>query len=153
LTRWVPAASAGATLFFVLLATTLVVAMLVVRARTPDLVLEVTSITPRELAADRSEEARIGFFVREDDPRAEITIVDSDHRVVRTLAAGAALPAMREVVYRWDGHDDRGHPVREGSYRFRVHLPNRGRDMVWPRRIVVQRQRGERDRTAQEPGR
>jgi hypothetical protein len=70
---------------------------------------------------------------------------------VRTLAAPVVLPAKREIVYRWDGRDDRGRPVRQGSYRFRVQLRDRGRDMVWPRRIVVQRHRGDADRAAQGP--
>jgi hypothetical protein len=139
-----PAASTGAALFFALLAATLVVATLVVRARTPDLVLEVTSIAPRELTVDGTQ---IAFFVRESDSRAEISIVDADERVVRTLAAPVALPADREVVQRWDGRDDAGRPAAKGRYRLRVRLPERDRNMIWPRRITVEPTPGDRDRT------
>jgi hypothetical protein len=142
-----PAASPGAALFFALLAATLVVGALVVRARTPDLVLEVTSIAPRELTVDGT---RIAFFVRESDPRAEVSIVDADERVVRTLAGAVPLPADREVVHRWDGRDDAGRPVARGRYRFRVRLPERDRDMIWPRRIWVERSPDDRRRRAGE---
>lgn len=150
MTRWAPAASSGAVLFFALLAATLVIATLVVRARTPDLVLEVTSISPRYLMLDGFAETRIAFFVREGDPGAEVTIVDGDKKVARTLAASVSLAPHLEVRYRWDGRDDAGRPVRQGRYRLRVLLPDRGRDMVWPRRITVEREDGERDRVSGE---
>jgi hypothetical protein len=138
------AASPGALLFFGLLAVILVVATLVVRARTPDLVLEVTSISPRHLVLDGVAETRIRFFVREGDRTAKVGIVDGERRVVRTLAAPVALEPDREVVYRWDARDDAGRPVLDGHYRLRVRLPDRDRDMVWPRRITVERTGGDR---------
>lgn len=137
MTRWAPEASFGAVLFFALLAVTLVVATLVVRARSPDLVLEVTSIAPRHLTVGEADETRIEFFVRQGDPRAEVAIVDADERVVRTLAAPVALEPDREVAYSWDGRDDAGRPAKQGRYRLRVLLPDRGRDMIWPRRIIL----------------
>lgn len=150
MTRWVPAASPGAALFFALLAATLVVATLVVRARTPDLVLEVTALAPRELTLDGAAAMRIDLFVREADPRAEVAIIDGDGRVVRTLAAPVALEADREVSYLWDVRDDAGRPVGPGRYRLRVRLPERGREMIWPRRVILQEPEDDRDRT---PGR
>ena len=143
-----PAISPGAIVFFALLAVTLAVAVLVIRARTPDLVLEVESITPRELVIDGfgtdPSEVEIGFFVREPDPRAEVAIVDPHDEVVRTLAAAVPLEAERPVTYRWDGRSDGGALVRPGRYRLRVTLPERGREMAWPRRIVVSRTDGGR---------
>ena len=77
----------GAALFFCLLAATLVVTVLVVRARTPDLVLEVTEGLPTSLAPleQGAREREITFFVRESDPAARIAIVDDRERQVRTL--------------------------------------------------------------------
>ena len=100
----------GAALFLCLLAATLVAAVLVVRARTPDLVLEVTE-PPR----DRSAQLRVGdpdagdvtltFFVREADPHGLVGIVDSREDIVRTLDSDVALAEREPVTYVWDGRD------------------------------------------------
>ena len=74
---------AGAALFLALLVLAAALAVLVVRSRSPDLVLEVCAPNPdRELtfsprATDGPREARLDFFVRESDPRAHVSIVDS----------------------------------------------------------------------------
>jgi len=136
-----PAISPGAVVFFALLAATLAVAVVIVRARTPDLVLEVESISPRELVVDGFDtdpaEVEISFFVRESDPRAEVEIVAPDGQVVRTLAAATPLEAEEVVTYRWDARSDGGSLVRPERYRLQVTLPESGREMAWPRRIVV----------------
>ena len=134
--------SAGAALFFVLLTATLVTAVLVVRARTPDLVLEVTSSTlPCSIDRDRLGPApgpRMTFFVRESDEDATVGIVDSAEDLVRTLESGVALEADEEVTYEWDGRDDAGNRVRAGRYRLYVALPGEDREMIWPRRVSVE---------------
>ena len=123
--RRVPLATA---LFFALLAASLVTAVLVVRARTPDLVLEVTGWTPcsRELspALDGARgRVRVTFFVREADDAARITIVDSHERTVRTLASKLALAPEEEVSFTWDGRTDAGATAAPGLYRLGVELP------------------------------
>lgn len=125
----------GAALFFCLLAVTLLVGALVVRARTPDLELEVTYLT-REVEAG-GDPARVTFFVRDDEPRATVEIADEDGETVRTLDPSAALVDDREVTYRWDGRGDSGAPVPRESYFLRVELPSHDREMVWPKRIEV----------------
>jgi hypothetical protein len=125
--------SAGAVLFFALLATALVAAVLVVRARTPDLVLEVTS--QPSLIAD--ENARIEFFVRESDDHARVAIVDRNEDVVRTLDPDVELTEDEEVAYEWDGSTDAGGDARPGRYRLLVELPSEDREMVWPRRMTL----------------
>jgi hypothetical protein len=125
--------SLGAALFFALLAATVVSAVLVVRARTPDLVLEVTR-QPEQLTGD---DARISFFVREGDEHARVAIVDSSEDVVRTLDADVALEAEEEVTYEWDRTTDQGGPAALGRYRLLVALPAQDREMVWPRRITL----------------
>ncbi len=88
--------SPGAALLLCLLAATLVTAVLVVRARTPDLVLEVTEPTiadPAEFdpAGPPPNEVPITFFVRESDGDATVGIVDSHEDLVRTLDGDVAL--------------------------------------------------------------
>jgi hypothetical protein len=125
----------GAALFFALLTVSLIVAVLAVRARSPDLVLEVTHGLPVEIG--RGEEAEFEFFVREDEPEARIAIVDSEEDVVRTLDQRVALERGEEIAYGWDGEDDEGEPVAPGRYRLLVEVPASDRTMIWPKRITV----------------
>lgn len=131
----------GTILFYTLLAVALAVTVVVVRARTPDLVLEVVQLAPRELRLDDEGDrpVRISFFVREDEPAADVAIVNWTGRVVRTLDEAVPLAAGEPVSYTWGGRGDGGRRVIAGSYRLRVDLPRSGRQMVWPRRISVQR--------------
>ena len=134
-----PALAPGTVLFFALLAAALTVAVLVVRSRSPDLVLEVREITPRELTLDDGETTSISLFVREGDSRAEVAIIDRNGDPVRVLAGPVALDPDRLVTFLWDGRTDVGRRARSGRYRVRVELPERGREMVWPQRIIVTR--------------
>jgi hypothetical protein len=130
----------GAAVFFALLALTLAAALLVVRARTPDLMLEETGALPTTFdpgAPGPPKAVRIGFFVRESDPAAVVEIVDSSENVVRTLDAGVALEAEEAVSYRWDGRRDDGALVPLGRYRLAVELPASDREMIWPQRITI----------------
>ena len=123
----------SAALFFVLLAAVVVAGVLVVRARTPDLVLEVTH-QPATLAG---ADARITFFVREADGHARVAIVDSHEDVVRTLDDNVALVPEDEVTYVWDRSTDAGGVAPPGRYRLEVELPSEDRVMIWPRRITL----------------
>jgi hypothetical protein len=130
--------SLGAALFLCALAATLVTAVLVVRARTPDLVLEVTE-PPADDPAEFTppDEVPITFFVREDDGHALVGIVDRHEDLIRTLDADVALAREREVTYTWDGRTDDGGVAEAGRYRLLVELPSEDREMIWPRRITV----------------
>ena len=123
----------GTVLFWILLAATVIAAVLVVRARTPDLVLEVTH-QPATLSGD---DARISFFVREADGHAKVAIVDSREDVVRTLDGDVSLTAGDEVSYVWDRSTDAGGDAPPGRYRLLVALPSEDREMIWPRRITL----------------
>ena len=134
--------SLGAVLFLCALAVTLVTAVLVVRARTPDLVLEVTEPPADDQVAFDPQgpppnEVTITFFVREDDGHARIGIVDSHEDLVRTLDADVELARHRRVTYVWDGRDDEGEVVPPARYRLLVELPSEDREMIWPRRFTV----------------
>jgi hypothetical protein len=134
--------SLGAALFFCALAATLLTAVLVVRARTPDLVLEVRK-PPADNPAEFTpggpppDEVPITFFVREDDGHALVGIVDSHEDLVRTLDSDVALAKHRRVTYAWDGRTDSGEIAKPGRYRLLVELPSEDREMIWPRRITV----------------
>lgn len=136
--------SLGAALFFALLTVTLLTSVLVVRARTPDLVLEVLRPSVNERvsfdpsgAGGLPRSVAIEFFVRESDPDARVGIVDHHENLVRTLAADVALTADRPVVYRWDGRADEGPVAPPGRYRLLVELPESDREMVFPRRFTL----------------
>jgi hypothetical protein len=133
----------SAALFFCVLAATLVTAILVVRARTPDLVLEVTSpasnanVVFSPIGGPPPHEVELTFFVREADPHAFVAVVDSHEGVVRTLDSDVALAEHDPVTYIWDGRNDDGDFAPPGRYRLRVDLPSADREMIWPRRFTV----------------
>jgi hypothetical protein len=133
-----------AALFFALLAAVVVTGVLVVRARTPDLVLEM--IQPKKLRFGEvtltGADVRITFFVREADTRARVAIVDSREDVVRTLDDEADLAVDEKVTYVWDRSTDAGGEAPPGRYRLQVELPSEDRVMIWPRRIALVPQSG-----------
>ena len=133
---------AGAALFVALFTLSCILAVAVVRSRTPDLMLEVCAPNPDQAlvfsprAIDGPTEARLDFFVRTSDPAARIAIVNAREDVIRTLDDSVALADGERVTYEWDGRDDDGEFVADGRYRLRVDLPDSDREMIWPRRLV-----------------
>jgi hypothetical protein len=123
----------------VLLVAAVVVAGVVVHARTPDLELEVIHLT-REFSPDgdgRCDKARIRFLVRDSDPDATVQIVGPRRQRVRTLYRGP-LTANEPVTLTWNGRTAGGHLENPGDlYRLRVVLPGQGRDMVFPQQIEL----------------
>jgi hypothetical protein len=137
----VPIRSLGTRLFAAILVASLIATALVVRARTPDLMLEVPKRT-KHFNPDgdgRGDYARITYFVRESDPSATVQIVGENLRVARTFLSGEPLRADRRYTLTWDGRRDSGGPAPRGRYRLRVILPSVDRDMVFPRRIELRR--------------
>ena len=148
----VPAANQsrlGAAGLIAILVATLVLGLIVYRARTPDLALEVTSF-PREFAERSAVE--IAFFVRFDSEDATVEMVGRDQVVARTLAADLALEAEQGVTCAWDGLDDGGDPVEPGRYRLRVAIPEEDREMVFPTRLSVRVGDLTGEREGPEPG-
>jgi hypothetical protein len=80
-------------------------------------------------------QAQVVFELRERD-RITVAIVDSDERVVRTLVEGTAAPAG-DVEATWDGRDDAGRVVREGSYSPRIRLERQRRTITLRNPILV----------------
>jgi len=129
-----PVSRLGAAGLVALLVASVALALLVYRARTPDLALEVTNF-PSEFR-DRPA-AEIGFFVRFDSDEATVEIVGRDQVVARTLAASIALEDEVPVTCLWDGRNDAGDKVEPGRYRLRVTIPEEDRVMVYPKRLDV----------------
>ncbi|MCZ7589098.1 MAG: hypothetical protein M5U27_09665 [Gaiella sp.] len=79
--------------------------------------------------------AEIRFRLRQPD-RVSVAIVDSGGDIVRELARDQPQ-GRRFVAYVWDGRDDAGRVVAEGTYKPRVHLARQRRTIVMPNRIRV----------------
>ena len=129
----------GPVLFVALLVASVVVAAAVLHARSPDLALQVTRFTkeinPRGQGKDRV--AHIRFFVRESDADGRVEIVGPNLTLIRVLAR-RPLVADQPVSFIWNGRTATGALADpEDRYRLRVVLPNRDRDMVYPRRISL----------------
>jgi hypothetical protein len=124
-----------------LLVAAVVVAGVVVHARTPKLELEVLS-PPRQFKLSPNgnghhDKARIRFFVRDSDPDATVQIVGPDRQRVRTLYRGR-LTAYERVTFSWNGRTATGRLANpRHRYRLRVVLPSQDRDMVYPQQIEI----------------
>jgi hypothetical protein len=130
----------GAALFGLLLVATVIVAGVVVHARTPKLELEVQHLTgkfsPNGHTTNR-QTAKIEFFVRDSDPHATVQIVGPQRQRIRTLYRGP-LVAGKDVTYHWNGRTNGGKLASFGErYRLRVVLPDQDRDMVYPQEIQL----------------
>jgi hypothetical protein len=79
--------------------------------------------------------ALVSFRLRRADD-VDLAIVDGDGSVVRTLFTGRRFP-VGTVATSWDGRDDAGRIVPEGSYRPRVHLERERRTIELPNPIRV----------------
>lgn len=68
------------------------------------------------------EHQSFGFELASAADVVEVTIRDADGKVVRTIEAGAHEAGRHEVG--WDGLDQHGNPVADGSYTFSVSAKN-----------------------------
>ena len=117
----------------------MVVAGVVVHARTPKLELEVQQLTPRfsPSGATNHRTATVELFVRDSDAHAVVQIVGPQRQRIRTLHRGR-LVAYRDVTYHWNGRTDSGKLASpDEKYRLRVVLPDSDRDMVYPQEIKL----------------
>jgi FlgD Ig-like domain len=81
------------------------------------------------------ETARIRFDLRERE-RMDVTVVDRDGHEVRVLAANLRRPKGR-VELTWDGRDDAGRVVPNGTYKVHVRLKDERRTIAFPEGIRV----------------
>jgi hypothetical protein len=81
------------------------------------------------------QRAEIVFALREAD-RVTVSVVDEEGNLVRTLVDDAAAGAG-DLRTAWDGRDDAGEVVPEGSYSPRVRLERQRRTITLPNPIRV----------------
>lgn len=116
----------------------MIVAGVVVRARTPKLELEVLHLPKNPFTPNGDgvrDSARISFYVRDSDPHARVQIVGPNRKVIRTLYRGP-LVAYAHRTLRWNGRTSHGRLANpHDAYRLRVVLPEQDRDMVYPTQI------------------
>ena len=79
-----------------------------------------------------TDTALIGFRLREPG-RVVVVVLDADRKIVRTLADRRAEAG--DLRLRWDGRDDAGSLMPEGTYLPRVRLPDEQRTIVLPNPI------------------
>jgi hypothetical protein len=126
---------------------TLLVLVLLAATATAFVVTEDLKLEPDPLALPRvdatfspvcrcdQQTARIAFRLRRSDVLT-LTIADENGRVVRTLLNEAQFrPGNHQ--FGWDGRDETGKIVPEGSYRPRVELQKLGRVIEFSKQIAV----------------
>jgi hypothetical protein len=126
---------------------TLLVLVLLAATATAFVVTEDLKLEPDPLALPRvdatfspvcrcdQQTARIAFRLRRSD-MLTLTIADENGRVVRTLLNEAQFhPGNHQ--FGWDGRDETGKIVPEGSYRPRVELQKLGRVIEFSKQIAV----------------
>jgi hypothetical protein len=108
-------------------------------AVTEGLKLEKSAITNTKVSkivapdSGSNSTAAIGFLLRKPD-RLTVEIVNGSGEVVRTLAR--SKPARRGTQqFIWNGRDDAGRVVPDGTYRPRVHLAREHRTILLPNPI------------------
>jgi hypothetical protein len=83
----------------------------------------------------RTAVAPIEFRLRKAD-RVTVRIENEQGTIVRTLVAGKPAPRGRFAI-SWDGRDDSGTVLPEGTYKPRVHLAHAHRTIVLPNPIQI----------------
>lgn len=78
----------------------------------------------------RREEATIRFRLESRSDDVSVTIIDSADDTVRRLVRERHVPAERKLRFTWDGRDDAGRVVPDGSYRVRIGLRKQGRSAI-----------------------
>ena len=68
----------------------------------------------------------VGFDLSE-DARVSFSVIDERGDEVRTLVDARDLEGDRKYRFPWDGRDDDGRPVPDGTYRLQVALRDEGR--------------------------
>lgn len=81
------------------------------------------------------ETARLAVRLRDADT-IDAVIVDDDDNPVRTLASRERY-ARGRTVFRWDGRDDGGEIVPDGTYRLRLHFAEADRTILIPDTVRV----------------
>jgi hypothetical protein len=87
------------------------------------------------VSPDSGRRAKIVFRLRKGDS-ISLAIVDGNDKVVRALF-DSRHTSKGKHSFSWDGRDDAGNPLPDGTYRPRVHLAKDHRTILLPNKVVV----------------
>ncbi len=107
---------------------------------------QTVEVASREVAWNGTEATDFGFELGGAAAEVEVTITNADGDVVRTLTLGARDAGSHDLS--WDGQNDDGTEVPEGTYTFEVSAETSDGDAVGATRFV----RGTVDRITIEQG-
>lgn len=93
------------------------------------------TMVDKVVSARSGKQAKIAFRLRKADD-VSVAIVDASGKVVRSLSA-SRQPHAGLQEFSWDGRDDAGHAVKDGTYKPRVRLPGEHRTILLPNPIQV----------------
>jgi N,N-dimethylformamidase beta subunit-like protein len=82
----------------------------------------------------RFDRATVRFEIRKRG-RVSLAVVDADGDEVRELIDDDTFLPYREIRARWDGRADDGARLPDGTYRYRITLPDQGRNVVIPQSV------------------
>jgi hypothetical protein len=82
----------------------------------------------------RFDRATVRFELRKRG-RVSLAVVNAGGDEVRELIGDHTFLPYREIRARWDGRDDHGRRVPDGNYRYRITLPDQGRNVVIPESV------------------
>jgi hypothetical protein len=82
----------------------------------------------------RFDRATVRFEIRKRG-RVSLAVVDADGDVVRELIDDDTFLPYHEIRARWDGTDEDGARAPDGVYRYRITLPDQGRNVVIPESV------------------
>jgi hypothetical protein len=82
----------------------------------------------------RFDHATVRFEIRKRG-RVSLAVVDADGDEVRELIDDDTFLPYREIRARWDGLNDDGERAVDGTYRYRITLPDQGRNVVLPESV------------------
>jgi hypothetical protein len=82
----------------------------------------------------RFDRATVRFELRKED-RVGVAVVSAQGDHVRELIGGRSYLPYHEIRARWDGRDESGRRVPDGTYRYRIALLGQGRNVVLPQSV------------------
>ena len=104
-------------------------------SRLPAAVFAALVVATSPNADGRRETVAFTFKLKNADD-VDLQVVDADGEPVRRLAE-LRIPAYTPRRFVWDGRDDAGRPVEDGTYRLRITLRNEGRSVLGTQGVVM----------------
>ena len=88
---------------------------------------------------DYRDTTRVGFDISR-SASVTFSVIDAEGHEVRRILDGRRVEGDTKPRFGWDGRDDDGEPVRDGTYRMRVVRRDEGRVIDSVKKITVDRE-------------